>query len=203
MIFFRVSAALLLAGPVFAASPLDKKVTLQASAGLEIETICRVSGLPCAIELDSSVWSVPRARAPFRVQDETVAAALSRAILLYHGHRWRWRKGVIYVTPNAPISGSPLDRTLARKDFDMSLDDARAEFGVKAGFCSPPVGRASTSPGPKKKVKVSFALAGESTPRAALNALVLRLGRAAWLVESSPPSGGRSIFCLDLVDYDD
>ena len=195
------AAALFWAVPALAMSPLDARVTVAAAPGLEFHAICRAAKIPCAIELDGAVAGDPRSRAPFRADDETVSAALSRAILLYPGHRWRLRKGVIYVTPNVPIRSSPLDRPLGRAKFTESLDTARAEFGPQADFCSVPRGGGGAVRDDKK---VSFEVAdATATPRAVLTGLVFRRGRAAWIVERARSSGKSSIFCLDLVDYDD
>ena len=200
-----LAAAVLWAAPARAASPLDALVTFSAPAGLEFLSICRAAKIPCAIELDGAVAGDPRSRKTFRVDGESVSAALSRAINLYPGHRWRLRKGVVYVTPNTAIESSPLDRPLAKTKFVESLDTARSEFGPQAGFCSVPRGGGG-APGAaaaREEKKISFDVAdATSTPRAVLTGLVFRHGRAAWIVERARTAKS-SIFCLDLVDYDD
>jgi hypothetical protein len=198
-----LASALLLASSVRAQSPLDEVVTITAAPGLEFHAICRVLKLPCAIELDGAVTGDPAARKPFRVEGETISKALSRAIQFYPGHRWRLRKGVVYVTPNTAIKDSPLDRPLARTKFTESLDTARAEFGPQAGFCSVPRGGGTPGKEPRAEQKISFEVAEASaTPRAVLTGLIVRHGRAGWVVERAKASKS-SIFCLDLFDYDD
>lgn len=200
MILSLLTAAAL-ALPAAAESPLDKKISVQAAPGLEFHEICKASGLPCGIEVDAAASGDPSGKTPFRAEDTTVSGALSRAILRYPGHRWRFRKGVIYVTPNALDAASPLDKVLGKTKFDESLESARADFGAAAGFCSAP--RAPDSlPKPRSARKYSFE-AAEGTPRAVLNALVFRHGRSAWIVERASTSGKSAIYCLDLFDYDD
>ncbi len=196
-----LAAALLWSAPALAESPLEATVTLTAPAGLEFHAICRASGLPCAIELDGAALGDPSSRKEFRVENETVSRALSRAIRLYPGHRWRLRKGVLYVTPNAPVPASPLDRRLDKTKFSESLESARAEFGASAGFCSAPRAPAAA---PAEERKVSFEVAEASaTPRGVLTGLVFHRGGSAWIVERARSSSKSSIFCLDLFDYGD
>jgi hypothetical protein len=198
-----LAAALFWSAPVLAESPLEAHVTVSAPAGLEFQAICRASGLPCALELDRAAAGDPRSRSEFRADDETISAALSRAILLYPGHRWRLRKGIVYVTPNVPIGSSPLDRPLGRTKFTESLDAVRSEFGPQAGFCAAPRAEGDAESRARAEKKVSFEVAdATATPRAVLNGLVFHRGRAAWIVERAL-SAKTSIFCLDLVDYDD
>jgi hypothetical protein len=196
-----LAAALLWPASVNAASPLDAVATFTAAPGLEFYAICRASKLPCAIEIDGAVLGDRRSLDPFRVEDETISKALSRAIQLYPGHRWRLRKGVLYVTPNVPIAASPLDRKLDKTKFVESLESARAEFGAAAGFCSVPRAAAAK---PADEKKVSFEVEESSaTPRSVLTGLVFRRGDSAWIVERARSKGPSSIFCLDLVDYGD
>lgn len=187
---------LLLATAAFAFNPLETLVSLDAPAGLEFHAICKASKIPCAIELDAAAAGDPGKRTSFHADQETVSRAMHRAILRYPGHRWRFRKGVLYVTPNDPDEGTPLDKELAAKKFEETLASARAEFGASAGFCSVPAGEA----GPKADKKVSFKL-DEPTPRAALTELVFRHGAAGWVVTRSVGASGRALYCLDLFEY--
>jgi hypothetical protein len=203
MSIFLLAASLLWVSPAGAQSPLDEVVSITAAPGLEFHAICRALKLPCAIELDGAAAGDPGARKPFRVEGETISKALSRAIQFYPGHRWRLRKGVVYVTPNVAIEDSPLDRPLNRTKFTESLDTARAEFGPQAGFCSVPRGGGAPGKEPRAEQKISFEVSGDSaTPRGVLTGLVLRHGRAGWVVGRTKTAKS-SIFCLDLFDYDD
>ncbi|MBI3566562.1 MAG: hypothetical protein HY079_15310 [Elusimicrobia bacterium] len=190
---------LLLAATAFAYNPLENKVTVVAAPGLEFHAICKAAKTPCAIELDAAAAGDPLRRTPFRADDATVSAAMNRAILRYPGHRWRFRKGVLYVTPNDADEGTPLDKPLTAGKFEETLDTARAEFGAAAGFCSVPAG-GDAGPKPRAEKKVSFKLE-EATPRAVLTELVFRHGLAGWVVVRSAAGEGKALYCLDLVDY--
>ncbi len=191
--------ALIFASLASAYNPLEKKIRLNAAPGLEFHAICKAAGVPCAIELDSAAAGSALGRTPLLGTDETVSDAMRRAILRYPGHRWRLRKGVIYVTPNEAVPGTPLDRPLEHDDFEGSIDTLRETFGAAAGFCSvPPSVAAGENPASAKKV--SFSL-DEATPRAVLNAFVFQQGHAGWVVVRSAPVAGRALFCLDLIDY--
>lgn len=190
---------LLLAAAAYAANPLENKVTVVAAPGLEFHAICKASKIPCAIELDAVAAGDPRGRTEFRADADTVSAAMNRAILRYPGHRWRFRKGVLYVTPNEPDDATPLDKPLAGKKFDESLDTAREEFGAGAGFCSVPRG-GDVGPKAGADKKVVFTL-DEPTPRAVLTELVFRRGAAGWVVVRSAAGAGKSLYCLDFVEY--
>lgn len=188
--------ALLLAASAFAQNPLDNKISVTAAPGLEFHAICKASKIPCALELDAAASGGPGQRRPFRVENLTVSQAMHQAILLYPGHRWRFRKGVIFVTPNEPDPGTPLDKPLGKEKFELSLDSARDEFGPAAGFCSVPRGEA-----PKEEAKTLSFTVPDATPRAVLTALVFKLYDGAWILTRAPSAGGRALYCLDLVDY--
>ena len=191
--------ALLLAAPALASSPTDKTISVSAPAGLEFHAICKAARIPCSIELDVAASGAPRSRADFRAEDATVSQAMNQAIRRYSGHRWRFRKGVLYVTPNAPDPKTPLDRPLGREKFSESVDTLRLEFGPVAGFCAAPRG---VDAGPKPAApKLSLTVA-DATPRAVLDAFVLRDGRAGWVVVRTPLAGGRALYCLDFLAYD-
>lgn len=187
---------LLLAASAFAYNPLETVVSVDAPAGLEFHAICKAAKTPCAIELDAAASGDPGKRTAFHADQETVSKAMNRAILRYPGHRWRFRKGVLYVTPNDADESTPLDKALAASKFEESVVSARAEFGAAAGFCSVPAGEA----GPKAEKKVSFKLE-EPTPRAVLTELVFRHGSAGWVVTRSAGASGRALYCLDLFEY--
>jgi hypothetical protein len=192
--------ALLLASSAFGFNPLETKVTVSAPPGLEFHAICKAAKIPCAIELDAAAAGDPHGRAVFRADDAPVPQAMNLAIRRYSGHRWRFRKGVLYVTPNKPDPATPLDRPLGRAKFSESLDSLRDEFGASAGFCAAPRGDA-VGPKPEAAGKLSFRVE-DATPRAVLNAFVFRQGLAGWVVARTPSSGGGALFCLDLVAYD-
>ena len=182
--------ALFFASFASALNPLERKITLNAAPGLEFHAICKAAKLPCAIEIDSAVSGSVLGRSPLLASEETVSGAMRRAILRYPGHRWRLRKGVIYVTPNEAVPGTPLDRPLERDDFEGSIDTLRETFGAAAGFCSVPASAAvDVNPVPPKKI--SFSL-DEATPRSVLNGFVFQQGQvppAIPLYKGSQPSG--------------
>jgi len=193
--------ALLLAASALAQNPLENKITVSAAPGLEFHAICKAAKIPCAIELDAAAAGDPAKRKAFRVEDLTASQAMHAAIMLYPGHRWRFRKGVIYVTPNQPDPATPLDRPLARTKFELSLDSARDEFGAAAGFCSAPRA-AGAAPSPRAAKKVGLDVA-DATPRAVLTALVFGLYDGGWVLVRTPTSGGKALYCLDVFDYAD
>ncbi|MFI5347528.1 MAG: hypothetical protein ACHQ51_14230 [Elusimicrobiota bacterium] len=188
------------ASPVFASSPTQNEVSVSAPAGLEFHAICKAAKIPCALELDVAASGDPRGRAPFRVEDATVSQAMNQAIKRYPGHRWRFRKGVLYVTPNAPDANTPLDRPLGRAKFLESLGSLRDDFGASAGFCDAPRGTdAGPAPAPSEKLPLSV---DDATPRAVLNAFVFRQGHAGWAVVRTALPDGKALYCLDLIVYD-
>jgi hypothetical protein len=132
------------------------------------------------------------------VDDRTVSEAMNQAIRRYSGHRWRFRKGVLYVTPNAPDAKTPLDRPLGREKFSESLESLRSEFGEAAGFCAAPRG-VDAGPVPAAAQKLDFSVS-DAPPRAVLNAFVFRQGRAGWVVVRAP-AGARALYCLDFLLY--
>ncbi|MDE2509638.1 MAG: hypothetical protein KGL74_00825 [Elusimicrobia bacterium] len=190
--------SLLLISSAFAISPTQNVVTVSVPAGLEFYAICKAARIPCAIELDLAAAGEPGARGAFREHGATVSEAMNRAIRRYPGHRWRFRQGILYVTPNAPDPSTPLDRALGRSSFRESLETLRAEFGPPAGFCVSPH-RADPGPAPALTSQ-AFSLDG-ATPRAVLNAFLFRQGDAGWVAVRAPSSGGRFVYCLDVMSY--
>lgn len=194
----RALLLLLLAPSAFAVSPLRALVDASAPAGLEFHAICKAARIPCALELDVAAAGEPGGRGAFLARGTTVSEAMNLAIRRYPGHRWRFRKGVLYVTPNVPDPASPLDRSLERSAFPDSLEALRGEFGPAAGFCPAPR-RADPGPGAAAEPR-SFTVA-DATPRAVLNAFVFRRGDAGWALVRAPSDGGRFLYCLDFLSY--
>ncbi|MDE2142584.1 MAG: hypothetical protein KGJ84_09255, partial [Elusimicrobia bacterium] len=67
-----------------------------------------------------------------------------------------------------------------------------------AGFCVSPH-RADPGPAPALTSQ-AFSLDG-ATPRAVLNAFLFRQGDAGWVAVRAPSSGGRFVYCLDVMSY--